>query len=106
MSVHEHSVDAYRWLVDNGHFGKRKGEIILYLITITIEGVTDRQVMKALGYTDPNKVRPGITELIKSGVVEECGEVYDAETLKTVRLVRLKRAGVEKKPQPQMGLFP
>ena|SRR5689334_819583 len=53
-------------------------------------GLTDREIMKRLGFRDPNAVRPRLTELIERGVCEECGSVQDADTGKTVRLVRIK----------------
>ena len=61
-----------------------------------------RQIMKALGFTDANTVKPRITELIDKGILEECGSVRDPETGKRVRLVRIKKT-----PQPQenMELF-
>jgi hypothetical protein len=51
---------------------------------------TDRQLMTALGFTDPNATRPRITDLIKAGMLEECGDVIDSQTGKRVRLVRAK----------------
>lgn len=32
---------------------------------------TDREIMAGLGYSDPNKVRPRVTELVESGMLEE-----------------------------------
>lgn len=50
--------------------------------------VTDRQVMRALGFVEPNAVRPRITELIAEGWAEEVGAMKCRETGKSVRLVR------------------
>ena len=44
--------------------------------------------MKRLGYSDPNAVRPRITELIKKGFLEESGVIVCAFTKKRVRMVR------------------
>lgn len=49
--------------------------------------VTDRQVMTALGFSDPNKVRPRITELVDAGDLVECGKIV--EDGRNVRLVKI-----------------
>jgi len=50
---------------------------------------TDRQIMTRLGFSEPNQVRPRITELIERELVTECGSVKCDVTGKTVRLVKL-----------------
>jgi hypothetical protein len=55
------------------------------------ESRMDREVMLFLHFTDMNSVRPRISELIKSGHLEECGSIIDDVTGKRVRLVRLKQ---------------
>jgi predicted HTH transcriptional regulator len=50
--------------------------------------MTDRQVMRALKFSEPNAVRPRITELVKDGALVEVGSVRDEITGKTVRLVQ------------------
>lgn len=42
--------------------------------------MTAREIMHALGYTDPNKVRPRITELLGSNRIIEIDKKYDNET--------------------------
>jgi hypothetical protein len=55
---------------------------------------TDRQVKEilyaqgVLPMDDMNMVRPKITSLIDDGYLRECGEIEDALTHRTVRLVR------------------
>jgi hypothetical protein len=51
--------------------------------------MTDREVMLCFGWTDPNKTRPRISELIDAGLLRECGKTTDAITGKTVRLVEV-----------------
>lgn len=51
---------------------------------------TDREIMIALERTDPNAVRPRVTELLAAGVLEEAGQRTDPMTRKTVRIVKLK----------------
>lgn len=50
---------------------------------------TDRRVMRALGMTDPNSVRPRISEMIDAGILKEVGSTKDTETNRTVRVVAL-----------------
>jgi transcription initiation factor IIE alpha subunit len=52
---------------------------------------TDREVMIALGFVDPNAVRPRITKLRDDGVIEEVDTIQDPVTKKAVRVVSLKR---------------
>tara|TARA_X000001388_G_scaffold28812_1_gene20349 strand:- start:342 stop:620 length:279 start_codon:yes stop_codon:yes gene_type:complete len=50
---------------------------------------TDREVQLALGFSEPNQVRPRITELIKTGMLTEMGKTKCKYTNKTVREVVL-----------------
>lgn len=52
---------------------------------------TDRQVMLGLGFSEPNSVRPRITELMEAGLVIETGSTRCTTTGKTVRLVDVQR---------------
>lgn len=36
-------------------------------------GLTDREIAKKLGFSDPNKVRPRRNELMKQGIIKDCG---------------------------------
>lgn len=53
-------------------------------------GYTDREVMNVLGYTEPNQVRPRITELIQLGILKEVGAVKCEITGKKVRKVLME----------------
>ena len=55
-------------------------------------GFTDRGLMRLLGFSDPNCVRPRITELVKAGLLVECDKTTDPTTGKTVRTVRARAA--------------
>lgn len=83
--MHEHSLAAYR------HEAKRISlrAVAVYLYVKRFGRSTDREVMKGMGFTDPNKVRPRITELIEAKLLVEVGEKRDPETKKTVRIVDL-----------------
>lgn len=86
---HPNSSAALRSERDSGRIGKRAAEIVaVYGERVLI----DREVMAALGFTDPNKVRPRITELVLAGVLDECGWRIDPETGKKVRQTRLVAA--------------
>lgn len=90
MSAHPHSSAALEGEQVTGKLSERAAAI-LQAMSVGF-GQTDRQVMAALGFTDPNAVRPRITELVQAGLLLECGEVADALTGKTVRLVRRRGA--------------
>ena len=95
--MHQNSLEAHAQERDAGRLSKR-AQAIMWLFDVTPgSNWTDRQVMKSLNFRDPNAVRPRITELVKSGRLEECGSVIDTDSGKRVRLVRLR--------QPQGRLF-
>ena len=87
--MHNHSLIAF-WEGTTDAFGKREVEILAYLAEARGRTASDRECMIALGKTDPNSVRPRITELVKKGVLEECGAQEDPVTHKTVRVVRIR----------------
>ena len=81
--MHANSLEAYRQSEDI--LGRRA---LLVVAWIELNGpATDRQVMRGMGYTDPNAVRPRITEAVKAGQLIELRNVRDPETGKTVRVV-------------------
>lgn len=83
---HRNSLEAF-YAGRDDLFSRRETEI---LKTFVQHGtMTDRDVCDALGFRDMNRVRPRITELIKSGLLEEIGDVQDVETNRKVRLVRI-----------------
>lgn len=90
--VHINSLAAY----DEGQleiFSARELAILSFLKSNPWGNVpqTDREIMKGLGFTDMNSVRPRITELIKADVLAEEGSVECATTGKWVRLVCFNR---------------
>jgi hypothetical protein len=96
--MHEHSLEAHTIERDSGRLSRRAQAIMALYVRIHdhakpfIEnGITDREAMDFLYFKDMNSVRPRITELIKSGKLEECGSMLDPATNKRVRLVRLKQ---------------
>ena len=85
-AMHPHSLAAY-------HDGKterfsRRAQEILAAIH-ELQTASDRHVCQRLGFSDMNAVRPRITELIRQGVLEECGETHDTVTDRMVRVVRV-----------------
>ncbi len=81
--MHENSLRVYRESVD-----KLKGRALMVFAYVTAHGpVTDRDIMTGLSYTDPNMVRPRVSELVKQGLLRECGNVKDPVTRKMVRTV-------------------
>ena len=58
--------------------------------------MTDREIAKALGYYDPNSVRPRITEEIQRGEssrIIKVGNIKCELTKKTVRTVYIRTSG-------------
>ena len=114
MSTHAHSVEALRAGLDAGVIAGRAAAVAAWLAA---HGpATDREVMAGLGFSDPNAVRPRITELVAAGVLVEDGEVLDPVTDRMVRRVAVVSAApVAVAPAPaaalpevvvQMELFP
>jgi len=83
-NVHQHSIKAYH--EEEVKLSKR-AEMVLSHLKSCEHPQTDRQVMASLGFSEPNAVRPRITELIKLKLVEERGSVKCPITEKTVRVV-------------------
>ena len=83
--MHINSLTAYR---EEGERLSGRKALIYELLSETNTAMTDREVMLKLGYSDPNAVRPRITELIKRGFLEESGVIICASTKKRVRMVR------------------
>lgn len=81
--IHENSLSAYRQEADR--LSKRAW---LVLAWIDLHGpATDRQVMEGMGFSEPNAVRPRITELVDAGLLVEKDSVKCRRTGKTVRVV-------------------
>ena len=89
--MHQHSLTAHAEERCSGNLSKRCQKILGYLENVGYLGRSDRQIMTALGFVDPNAVRPRVSDLIRQGVLEECGSVRDPATGKQVRRVRIKR---------------
>lgn len=84
--MHENSLRC--WDEEQKNLGKR-AQMILELLRRTYAPYTDREVLAMTGNTDPNYVRPRLTELVKSGLVIECEtKMTCTVTGKKVRLVR------------------
>lgn len=85
--MHRHSLDAY--LAEKLRLSERARTI--YLWVLEHGRATDREIMRGLGFTDPNKVRPRVTELVDACLLAEVAERRDPETGKTVRVVDLRK---------------
>jgi hypothetical protein len=100
-NVHRNSSAAFHQEQDAGRLSRRNAEI-LKVVSTSVSELSDREVMRELGYTDPNKVRPGITTMIKCGVLCEVGTKVDSESRKRVRLVSVRK-GRESRPMLPEG---
>jgi hypothetical protein len=83
-AMHANSLAAYA----TSDFGDRERAILRILLGSSCP-LCDREIMERLSFTDPNKVRPRVTEMIKAGILRECGNVPDAQTHRAVRTVGL-----------------
>jgi len=88
-SIHLNSIAAY-WQGRDDLFGKRHQKV-LAVLRASSSSLTDREVMVRCGFSDPNAVRPRITELVSAEIVVEVGSVACPVTGKTVRLVKLAK---------------
>lgn len=89
--MHRHSLDAY--VAGRVDLFPARSRAILSTIEAAGVPMTDRGIMLALKFTDPNRVRPRVTELVGAGVLREVGEQRDPETGRPVRLVDLAVRG-------------
>jgi len=81
--MHANSLAAYREEIE-----RLKGRARQVFDYVALHGrSTDRQIMVGLAFTDPNMVRPRISELVKMGLLIECGGRRDPATGKRVRQV-------------------
>lgn len=82
--IHANSMEAFT--AEQDKLGRRAREILDHLNTNGAK--TDREVMNDLGYSEPNAVRPRITELVRKGLARECGKERCPVTNRHVRLVK------------------
>ena len=81
---HKNAIKSFKDLKPNGRYR----QIIRTLRESSIP-LTDREIMRELGFIDPNEVRPRISELIDFEVLQECGKTIDSNTRRTVRIVKI-----------------
>jgi len=82
---HANSRESYHGL---GSTKSERMEKVLYVLRAR-GCMTDREVMLAMGFTDPNAVRPRISEGIRAGLIRERGKRVCEWTGKTVRMVEI-----------------
>ncbi len=97
--MHKNSLKTYG--EERYNLNARSSKIYEFLRSTPHNSNTDRQIMERLGFNEPNQVRPRITELIKKGLVFECGSTKCPVTNKTVRLIKIRNQCTEN----QMDLF-
>lgn len=101
--MHTNSLKAWRECREV--FSKRELLILHFFDERKECSFTDREVMKELGFSEPNAVRPRISDLINGnprhdgGFLEECGDCVCQVTNVTVRLVRMAKPQMEKVEQ-------
>ena len=88
-AMHANSLQAYR--EERQALQARELEV---LDVLRMFGpLTDREVMECCGYAEPNAVRPRITRMVALGILVEHDAVRCPVTGKTVRRVKVRRAG-------------
>jgi hypothetical protein len=85
--MHDNSYNAY--VSEIPKMSKRANQIFKFLNENRDIRFTDRDVMIGLGYSEPNQVRPRITELIRTKRVLEVGKKRCETTGKNVRLIQV-----------------
>lgn len=85
--IHPHTLLSFHTSGSTEMFEKREQQCIEALRRR--QPLTDREVMVACGFSEPNQVRPRLTKLLALGVLVEVEPVRCAITGKTVRRVRL-----------------
>lgn len=85
--IHENSKQAL--YEERKSLSDRASKIYEYVRGQSSNSFTDRQIMTNLGFTEPNQVRPRITELVERGLLYESGSAKCDVTDKTVRLVKI-----------------
>ncbi len=81
--IHDNSIEAYQTL---DGLNKRCRMVVSALDDLGV--ATDRGIKDYLKLPDMNNVRPRVTELLKLGLLVECGDEVCDVTNKTVRRVR------------------
>lgn len=56
-----------------------------------VRPATDREIMKRLGFTETNAVRPRITEMLDRGILRQVDQVYCKVTGKLVRACQISK---------------
>lgn len=86
--THVNSLLAY-WEGQESLFSKREKDILRTVRSFPGSRATDRAIMTRMGFSDPNCVRPRITELVADGLLAEVGQEDDPMTGKRVRVVAM-----------------
>ena len=64
---------------------------MIYSALQSQHAMTDRQLMEYFGFSDRNSISPRVNEMVRSGVLFECGTAQDHVTGKRVRIVAIRR---------------
>ena len=85
--MHDNSIKTYE--EEEAALSKREREIFNFL-RMTRKAYTDRQLAKLMGFGHRSEVQPRLSDLVRKGLVKECGNVKCEDTGKTVRQIRFK----------------
>ena len=82
--MHKNSLEAYKELRES--LNDRQTHILSIIESKPF--LSDRDILREYGGTEMNEVRPRITELIKKGLVQECGTMKCGITGRSVRVLK------------------
>jgi predicted Zn-ribbon and HTH transcriptional regulator len=86
--IHENSKLSYQEEIEQGH-PQIYRERIVELLKTSVNPMTDREVMIALGVDEKSNILPEITRLVQKGILYEHDRVKCSYTGKTVRRTTL-----------------
>lgn len=83
--IHQHSIAAY-----HSELPKLSRRALAIMDWLELHGPsTDREIVRGMGFSDMNSVRPRVTEAVELGALVEVSEKRCPVTGKTVRIVDL-----------------
>jgi hypothetical protein len=98
--IHSNSLSAHR--EEKSKLSKRAEAIYAWILERGPK--TDREVMQGMGFSEPNAVRPRLTELVAAGRLMEVCSRKCPVTGKTVRVLDIRRARQFSLPLESSGM--
>ncbi len=103
QNMHINSLSAFR--EDGRAINRREHDIILFHLAHPGK-YTDRELSEKMGFHHKSAVQPRVSDLIKDGILAECGKSIDPVTGKHVRAVTLSAPAKSALPTAWSGPAP